>query len=92
MRVLSLSTKLMQQTIEEIAIPLEYIINQSFVTGVVPDNLKITNIIPGFKAGNNKIFNNHRPIGILPTLSKIMEKIVCNRFFLMLCNNLLREI
>ena len=34
----SLSTKLVQKTIEEIAIPLEYTINQSFVTGVVPDN------------------------------------------------------
>ena len=34
----SLSTKLIQQTIEEITIPLEYIINQSFVTGIVPDN------------------------------------------------------
>ena len=34
----SLSTKLVQKTIEEIAIPLEHITNQSFVTGVVPDN------------------------------------------------------
>ena len=35
----SLSTKLIQQTIEEIIIPLVHIINQSFVTSVVPENL-----------------------------------------------------
>ena len=80
----SLSTKLVQKTIEEIAIPLEHIINQSFVTGIVPDNLKIAKIIPVFKAGNSKIFTNNRPISILPTLSKIMEKIVCNRLVIYL--------
>ena len=31
--------------LEEITIPLEYIINQSFVTCVVPDNLNIAKII-----------------------------------------------
>ena len=37
----SLSIKLIQQTIEEITIPLRHIIYKSFVTGVVPENLKV---------------------------------------------------
>ena len=49
----SLSTKLVQKTIEEIANPLDHVINQSFVTGVVPDNFKSAKIIPVFKAGNS---------------------------------------
>ena len=40
----SLSTKLIQQTIEEIIIPLTHIINQFFVTGVVQENLYVAKI------------------------------------------------
>ena len=70
----SLSTKLIQQTIGEIIIPLRHIINQSFVTGVVPENLKVSKVIPRYKSGNKNVFNNYRPISILPALSKIMGK------------------
>ena len=51
----SLSTKLIQQTIEEIVIPLGHIINPSFVTGVVPDNLEVVKVIPIYKRGNNYV-------------------------------------
>ena len=67
-----LSTMLVRETINEIATPLEHIINLSFVTGSVPVNIKIAKIIPIFKSGNNQLFNNYRPISILPALSKIM--------------------
>ena len=40
--------------------------------------------MPVFKSGNNKRFNNYRPITILPAISKIMEKIVCNRLMMFL--------
>ena len=77
-----LSPLLRRETINEIATPLEHNINLSFVTGSVPENLKIAKIIPILKSGNNQLFNNYRPISILPALSKIMEKLVCNRFVL----------
>ena len=72
----NLSTFIIQKTIDEIAIPITHIINQSLASDLVPDKLKI---IPIFKSGNNKHFNNYRPISILPPISKILEKIVCNR-------------
>ena len=75
----SLSTKFIQQIIEEIIIPLRHIINLSFVTGVVPENLKVAKIIPIYKSGNKNVFSNYSPISILPALSKIIEKIVSNR-------------
>ena len=75
----NLSTFIIQKTIDEIAIPITHIINQSLASGLVPDKLKISKIIPIFKSGNNKHFNNYRPISILPPISKILEKIVCNR-------------
>ena len=41
--------------------------------------MKLAKIVPIFKNGNTKLFNNYRPISILPAFSKILEKIVCNR-------------
>ena len=79
-----LSTKLLQATIHKITTPLEHILNQSIVTGTVPENLKTTKVVPIFKSGNNKLFNNYRPISILPAISKIMEKTVCNRLMMFL--------
>ena len=54
-------------------------INQSFLMGVFPDQMKIAKIVPVFKAGNKKILNNYRPISILPAFSKILEKLVSIR-------------
>ena len=56
-----------------------YIINQSFNTGIVPGNLKTAKVIPIFKSGDNTVLNNYRPISILPAISKVLEKLVCNR-------------
>ena len=41
--------------------------------------MKLAKIVPIFKNRNTKLFNNYRPISILPAFSKILEKIVCNR-------------
>ena len=41
--------------------------------------MKLAKIVPIFKNGNTQLFNNYRPISILPAFSKILEKIVCNR-------------
>ena len=76
----NISTDIIRNTINEISTPLAHIINQSFITGTVPDKLKIAKIVPIFKSGNNTSFNNYRSISILPTISKVSEQIVCNRF------------
>ena len=64
---------------KEVAAPLTHIFNQSFILGVVSDQMKIAKIVPVFKAGNKKVLNNYRPISILPAFSKILEKLTCVR-------------
>ena len=66
----NLSTCIIQKAMKEVAAPLTHIFNQSFLLGVVPDQMKIAKIVPVFKAGNKKILNNYRPISILPAFSK----------------------
>jgi len=65
--------------IKSIAQPLSEIINCSFSTGVVPDELKLAKIVPIFKQGNKEDLTNYRPISVLPVFSKILEKIMYER-------------
>ena len=60
---------------------LSKIINLSFQTGVFPNCLKHACITPIFKDGNKKEVNNYRPISILPTYSKIIEKAILDRLW-----------
>ena len=72
--------------------PLTFIINLSLETGVVPSEWKVTKVIPLYKSGSQAEIDNYRPISILPTLSKILEKIVHKQLMAHLeCHNLLFE-
>ena len=58
---------------------MTHIFNLSITSGMVPIELKIARVVPLFKAGDKSIFSNYRPISVLPSFSKILEKPVYNR-------------
>ena len=64
-----------------ICIPLTNIFNKSLETGTVPDLLKLAKIIPIYKSKNKELLNNYRPISLLPTVSKLLKKIVHKRLY-----------
>ena len=71
---------LIKETITLISSPLTDIFNLSITSsGTVPMELKIARVVPLFKAGDKSIFSNYRPISLLPSFSKILEKLVYNR-------------
>ncbi len=74
-----ISTKLLKETIDIISKPLAHIINLSFETGIVPDQLKIAKVVPIYKASDNTSLNNYRPISLLPSFSKLLEKIMFDK-------------
>ena len=53
--------------------------NYSFRYGIFPDCLKIAKVVPIFKKGDKNEINNYRPISLLSTFSKILEKLICKR-------------
>ena len=57
------------------------------VTGTFPDELKIARVTPLYKSGNRNLMSNYRPISILPTLSKIFEKLIHVRIYQFLDEN-----
>ena len=66
-------TKLLKLIKNEISIPLSDFCNTSF-KGVFPDKNKIAKVIPLHKNGSTLDVNNYRPISLLLTFSKMMEK------------------
>ena len=71
-----ISNKLIKSIKEIIAEPLTAIINQTLNTGIFPDSLKISKVMPLFKKVNPEHFSNYRRISLLPSLSKIFEKTI----------------
>ena len=67
--------------------PLKYIFNLSLEKGIFPDQLKIAKVTPLFKKGDNASMDNYRPISVLPCFSKILERIIFNRFYTFFTEN-----
>ena len=59
-----------------LAFPLSIIYKLVYNTGSLPLQWKLSNIVPIFKKGDNKIVHNYRPVSLLCIASKIMEKII----------------
>ena len=70
-----ISTTLLKTCKFEICKPLTLIINQTLSTGI----LKLRKVIPLYKKGDKALLDNYRPIYILPSISKIFERIICNQ-------------
>lgn len=77
----NISNTLLKKIMPSINLPLVHIFNLSLSNGVVPTKLKIAHVTPIFKAGSKHDFTNYRPISILPSISKILEKIMYTRIF-----------
>ena len=75
----NISIKIIHQSFQKIAQPLVTIINTSLSTSAFPESLKIAKVFPVFKADDPTLFSNYRPISILPTFSKLFEKVIYNR-------------
>jgi hypothetical protein len=81
------SSKMIRFIGDVIANPLSHIFNISLNNGVFPSKLKLCRVIPIFKAGNSLECDNYRPISLLSSISKILEKIVAKKLITHLLSN-----
>ena len=87
-----ISMTLIKQLGPSCSIPITYIINLSLSQGIVPDSMKLAKVIPIFKSKSRNSFSNYRPISLLATISKILEKVVYRRLYSFLTvNNILYD-
>ena len=79
-----ISARLLKEAAPTISGSLAAIFNMSITKGILPDDWKQATISPIYKEGSKTDPNNYRPISILSSVSKIIEKIV----FKQICDNL----
>ena len=69
-------SKVMIMTIPAI---YQSLINSSLASGNVYQRLKDADVVPIFKKGEKTCENNYRPISLITSTSKILEKVVCQQ-------------
>ena len=74
-----ISNNLLKHIAHLIITPLHYLINLSLESGYIPREFKIAKVVPVFKDGDQHDFNNYRPISLLSSFSKLMEKVVARQ-------------
>ena len=78
---------LLKSISNEIVKPLTLIINQSLETGIFPNAFKTSKVIPIYKKGDKANLNNYRPFSMLPTISKIFERVIHMQLYAYFCEN-----
>ena len=76
-----LSNILIKQLSPVICKPLCIIFNRSILEGVFPQEMKLADVIPIYKAKNRLVCTNYRPVSLLPVVSKILERIIHKRLY-----------
>lgn len=83
---------ILRSTAASISNPLCKLFNYSLHKGHFPSPWKVANVSPIFKKKDNKNPQNYRPISLLPSISKVFEKLVYDKLYNYLClNNLLNS-
>ena len=65
---------------------LTIIINQMLATGIFLDAFKLSKLIPLFKKGDSSLLVNYRPTSLLPTISKVFERVIHDQMYDILIN------
>jgi len=71
-----ISTKILNISGPSISSPINYICNKMLFWGLFPDRLKCTTIKPLHKNDDRCGVSNYRPVSLLTSFSKILERVM----------------
>lgn len=74
-----LSNRVLKNCALPVSLVLTHCVNKIFTGSNYPHSLKMASVRPIFKGGDKKALNNYRPISILPSLNKVVERILNRR-------------
>ena len=77
----NISNLLLKALVKQKSPILEVLFNESLLTGQFPDKMKIADVVPLYKSKEHDIVDNYRPISLLFTISKVLERIVYRRVY-----------
>ncbi|TRZ23799.1 hypothetical protein HGM15179_003309 [Zosterops borbonicus] len=76
MRPDGIHPRVMSKLADELVKPFSIIYQQSWLTGEVPDDWKMANVMPIHKKGGTEDPGNYRPVSLTSVPSKIMEQFI----------------
>ena len=76
-----ISNVILESLNEAISLLLCRIFNQSIMEGRFPELMKLAEVVPLYKSKEMDIVINYRPISLLITISKVLEKIIYKRVY-----------
>ncbi|KAF1548265.1 RNA-directed DNA polymerase from mobile element jockey, partial [Eudyptula albosignata] len=68
--------RVLRELAEELAKPLSIIYQQSWLTGEVPDDWRLANVMSIYKKGRKEDPGNYRPVSLTSVPGKIMERFI----------------
>lgn len=76
-----ISVAILKRCSHMVSEPLARFLNFFMNSGLFPNCLKIAKVTPIFKKGCCQLFDNYRPISVLPIFGKIFEKALYSRIY-----------
>ena len=76
-----ISNIMLKSIISAISTPLSIVFNQSISTGKFPQKMKQAEVVPLYKGKDMDLVINYRPISLLITISKLLEKVIYRRVY-----------
>ena len=76
-----LSNRVLRELSKELSVPFCSLFNQSLRVGTVPSSYKEANVCPVPKAGDLSQVSNYRPISLLNSENKVLERLVFKYLF-----------
>ncbi|KFQ84791.1 hypothetical protein N337_08795, partial [Phoenicopterus ruber ruber] len=69
-------TRVLRELVEVLTKPLSIIYQQSWLTGEVPVDWRLANVMPNYKKGQKEDPGNYRPVSLNAVQEKVMEQII----------------
>ena len=77
----NISIRMIEICGKSVCIPLRKIFEECLRSGTFPLEWKKGNFVPIFKKGDKQIFENYRPVLLLPIFGKILERLIFEEIF-----------
>ncbi|KAK4828844.1 LOW QUALITY PROTEIN: hypothetical protein QYF61_000901 [Mycteria americana] len=76
MRLDGIHPRVLRELAEVLTKPLSILCQHSWLTGAVPVDWKLSNVMPTYKKGRKEDLGNYRPVSLTLVLGKVMEQII----------------
>ena len=77
-----ISNMILKHCAQSLCVPLNIVANKSFASSTFPTRWKSANIVPVYKKkGDKQSPSSYRPVSLLCTMSKVIERVVYNQLY-----------